>query len=239
MKYSICFSACLLLFGCATLFPIQVTDPRTGIEYTVPARLNDVPGIRELAEACATQAGRVVHRTVEVEGYFSHGTESCDNACWSSFAQSPYQYMEFEVTKTEKWLFLKEKGLWRISKQPDDDPRCGSKPTQYVKRISERDGWPVDFCLAFERIDEVKSQYETAWEGEVLHDDIEGVDKISLSIMQIKDRSTGSVLGFNASPTLFLADYIRSSQRSFNCSSLGVEPPGFEAKSSLLRQVLK
>ena len=115
MKFCFSIVVSILLSGCSSLFPIQVTDPRTGIEYTVPKRLHNVPGVRELAEACATRAGRVIHRTVEVDGYFSHGTTYCDQACWSSFAQSPYHYMEFEVTQLKPWHFLKEKGLWRIS----------------------------------------------------------------------------------------------------------------------------
>ena len=159
MKLGISIIVSCLLSGCSTLLPIQVTDPRTGIEYTVPARLQGVPGIKELAEACATKAGRVVHRTVQVDGYYLGDVSGCDEACWSSFAQSPYQFLEFEITKLQSWLFLKEKGLWRISKQDFKDARCEAKPTRYVKRISERDGWPVEFCLAFERVESLKSEY--------------------------------------------------------------------------------
>ena len=239
MKLGISIIVSLLLSSCSILFRIQVTDPRTGIEYTVPARLQDVPGIKELAEACATKAGRVVHRTVQVDGYFSHGMGHCEGTCWTSFAQSPYQFIEFEVTEPKSWLFVKEVGLWRMSKQRDGDPRCGAKPTRYVKRISERDGWPVEFCLAFERVESLKSQYETAWIGESKKIENEDVDEISIGRSLIRDRVTKEELGYSVTTTLFLADHFRSNQRSFNCSSLGITPPGLDSGRFLVYDVLK
>jgi len=239
MKRCTVFVLISLLSGCSILLPIQVTDERTGLSYVVPSRLYGVPGIRELAEACVTKAERVVHRTVEVEGYFSHGSVRCELDCWSEFAQSPYEYMEFEVRKPKSWHFLKEEGLWRISKQDVDDPRCEKKPTKYVKRISERDGWPIDFCLAFEQPKSKLSQFTTAWVGEVLHDDIDGVTEISLSVMQVKEIESGEVLGFSAYPNLFLARGTGGSVRSYGCLSIGVEHSSFQTNSSLLRQVLK
>ena len=239
MKLGICIIVSILLSGCSSLFPIKVTDPRTGIEYTVPTRLQHVPGIKQLAEACATKAGRVVHRTVEVDGYYRGDMVDCDQACWRDLTRSHYDYFEFNVTKVEPWNFLKKTGLWRISKQDLDDARCEEKPTSYVKRIADREGWPMDFCLAFERIDQIESRYESGWSGFNLQENIDGVDRISLGKIFFRDRVSKEELGYSISATLFLGKDVVSSQRSFGCSSVGIKPFGMGTGTSLRYEVLK
>ena len=236
------FLICLLVLNsssCAALFPIKVTDERTGITYTVPKRLAGIPGIKQLAEACVTKAERVIHRTVEVDGYFSHGAVSCDQACWDSFSQSPYEYMEFEVKKLKPWLYLKEKGLWRISKQEPTDARCGAKPTKYMQPIFKRRGKEMDFCLAFERVDELRSRYKT---GNVYEQnelvEAPGFD-LALSKNEIIELSSNEVIAFSRHVSLFLGSDFQSFKRSYNCSSLGIKPPGFESGRFLEYDVFK
>lgn len=85
----------LVLAGCSRFQTIAVVDPRTGIEHIVPSYLNDVPGIKALAQACAENAGRIINRTVEIDGYFDADMSRCEPGCWDSFSKSDFQYLEF------------------------------------------------------------------------------------------------------------------------------------------------
>ena len=239
MKLGISIIVSCLLSGCSTLLPIQVTDPRTGIEYTVPARLQDVPGIKDLAEACATKAERVIHRTVEVDGYYLGDVSGCDEACWRDLSRTRYRYFEFNVPSVKSWDFLQEIGLWRVSKEALNDERCKAKPTNYMKPIADRDGWNMDFCLAFERIEYLISQYEAVWIEESTKIDNADVKEIVVGRSVIRDRASKEELGYSVSATLFLGNHVRSNQRSFSCASLGIEPLGTETGYSLRYEVLK
>lgn len=152
-------SALLVLVGCSQFSSIKVTDPRTGIEYTVPKRLNDVPGIKELAKACAENAGRVVNRTVEVDGYFDADLSRCEPGCWDSFSKSDFQYLEFEVKAPKNYEFLQEEGFWRVSKQDKADSRCDQRIMTELKRYAGVRPRNLDFCVVFEKVDALKSQY--------------------------------------------------------------------------------
>ena len=238
MKLGICIIVSILLSGCSSLFPIKVTDPRTGIEYTVPARLQHVPGIKQLAEACATKAGRVVHRTVEVDGYYRGDMVDCDQACWRDLTRSDYDYFEFNVTKVESWNFLKETGLWRISKQDFDDVRCEEKPTNYVKRIADREGWPMDFCLAFERVNKLESGFRIGFAYE--RNELPDASGFSLAMERafVSDLNFSEELGYDVSFTLFGGANGKFKRDSWSCRSLGLNPPGRTSGNFLSGDVL-
>jgi hypothetical protein len=241
MKY-VLFSATALLFslllnGCAFSLPFSVTDPRTGKEYTVPSRLASVPGIHELAEACAERSGRVVHETVYVDGYFDASWRGCDQACWRSLSDSDYRYMEIKVNQVEKWLFLKELGYWRISKVPKNDSRCAPKPSHYIAQRAVTDKKEMDHCLVFEKIDEPMSRYEYTSRGK--HTVIDNDERSELweNKRVVIDRETGEVIAYDVFP--HLAPNITTNRRwqTLNCQTIGVEP---EAGNNVLnKEVLK
>ena len=223
MKYLICFATCFLLAGCATLFPIQVTDPRTGIEYTVPSRLHNVPGIRELAEACATQAGRVVHRTVEVEGYFDASLDRCDKACWRSFALSGFQYIEFKVESFESWDYLKESGHWRISREELDGASCHSRATEYLKKIAKRDGWEMGYCVALENVGSLRSSY--SFQNSIEEIDLE--DEFGSTLIEgttvLVDLGSGESMAEQTSYTLYARYKKNWPAQQLGCNAVGIQ----------------
>jgi hypothetical protein len=225
---NVLFSATALLFslllnGCAFSLPFSVTDPRTGKEYTVPSRLASVPGIHELAEACAERSGRVVHKVAYVDGYFDANWRSCDQACWRYLSDSDFQYIEIEVSQVEKWLFLKELGYWRISKAPKDDPSCAPKPSHYIAQRAVTDKKGLDHCLVFEKLEEPKSRYHFRSWIEKTNIDNEGESELVEEFYEVTDvldkKTTASQLDFS----LYTNHVTDPAGFSLHCGLLGIE----------------
>jgi hypothetical protein len=227
----------VFLTGCAYSLPFSVTDPRTGKEYTVPSRLAGVPGIHELAEACAERSGRVVHETVYVDGYFDETWRSCEDACWDSLSLSDYQYMEFKVRDPKMWELLQEEGYWRVSKQSLDDPRCDQKVLQELRLFAKHNPRPLDYCLVFEKIDEPKSRYQFTSSGKHTYIDNDEKSELWENKRVVIDRETEKVIAYDIFPHLAPNSKNGRAGDTLNCQTIGVEP---EAGNTVLnKEVLK
>ncbi|KZZ42748.1 hypothetical protein A3758_13790 [Oleiphilus sp. HI0118] len=238
MKLGIIITVSCLLSGCASLFPIQVTDPRTGIEYTVPARLQDVPGIKELAEACATKAGRVVHRTVEVDGYFDESLDKCESNCWHYLSWSKFRYLELEVRETNSSNHIKDKGFWRITKYPLGDNKCDQKILNRIEKFSNHAPRKIDSCLGAESIDEPKSLYAyRSWiEIQKLSDQYES--ELMKGVRTVENiAGDRELLAQQVTFTLFSRSSERGTARQLVCESLSINHTVGRFKDVVLKPV--
>jgi hypothetical protein len=222
-----------VLTGCAT--ELKVTDPRTGQEYVVPERYAGVPGVKELAELCAKEAGREVKQVVYVDGYFDGYTQTCEMDCWDQVAGSELNYLEIQVKSPRSFDFIKEPGIWKIYKTDKEDPNCHPKIRVYALNSKHYTEFNKKYCLALQKNDQLESQYEAFGDPKDIILDNEYQSKIYRSHGGYRDRFTKEILGtetyFQLSPR-----HNGLEPRTLPCGSAGVK---INFNGSLQSEVLK
>jgi hypothetical protein len=206
--------------GCAT--ELKVTDPRTGQEYVVPERYAGVPGVKDLAELCAKEAGREIKQVVYVDGYFGGQTNSCERACWLGIIGSGLNYLELQIENPESFHIIKEPGIWKIYIAPKDDPNCNPDIQRYLSRHKfSRD--MRNSCIAFKKNDQIESQYEAFGEPKDIILDNEYQSKIYRSHGGYRDRFTKEILGTETYFSLLPRHSKLDPGWSLGCGSVGVK----------------
>lgn len=117
-------------------------------------------GQKELDELCRKNAGTVIYKQVEADGYFD---ESCDYLCWSTLHYYRLKYIEMDNPKPNK--YLKEKGLWRIYISESRDSFCNEAATdRYLDPLLNSNQ-----CIATKRILKPVSKYSLKTQKEIIN----------------------------------------------------------------------
>ncbi len=153
-----------LLTGCASLRTITVTDPRTGVEYTVDRQFNYLPGIEGLAKACAEDAGQTINKIVEVEGYYNNWVE-CEGYCVQWLVEYDFNYIELNVTNIKPYSAIKQPGIWKVFKAPKDHPHCNRRMTELLDKHG-KDDFLKTSCLVAQKQEAIESRYGVYFETE-------------------------------------------------------------------------
>ena len=211
----------LISVSCAS--ELKVTDPRTGVEYVIPSRFNNVPGIEKLAQLCAEKGGREVKQVVSVDGYFDQNKKQCDMDCWDRVSGSRLNYLEIKVEEPESFHFIKEPGIWEIYKTAIDDPNCHPK----IKRFMQRRKFYKDFigtqCLALKKNEQIESQYELSFDYIRTYLPNEYRSRITETRMRVKDLFSGKEVATQSHYSLMPKHSRLDPGWSFGCGSIGIK----------------
>ena len=154
-----------LLTGCASWRTITVTDPRTGVEYTVDRQFNYLPGIEGLAKACAEEAGQTITQVVEVEGYYNDNWSECEGNCVQWLVEYDFNYIELNVTDIKPYSAIKQPGIWKVFKAPKDHPHCNRRMTELLDKHG-KDEFLKTACLVAQKQETIESRYGVYFETE-------------------------------------------------------------------------
>ena len=154
-----------LLTGCASLRTITVTDPRTGVEYTVDRQFNYLPGIEGLAKACAEEAGQTITQVVEVEGYYNDNWDECEGNCVQWLVEYDFNYIELNVTDIKPYSAIKQPGIWKVFKAPNDHPHCNRRMNELLDKHG-KDEFLKTACLVAQKQEAIESRYGVYFETE-------------------------------------------------------------------------
>lgn len=157
---------------------------------------------------CKEEAGEKIYRTVEnVEGYFDESnTLGCAGDCRELLFSGEYKYIEVKIPDAERKQYLfgstsrdflvEGTGSYRFYVDQKGSQFCDlyyEKRTK-IKADSHLKDYPVDVCIAGEKVDSLKSRYSYR-EG----DSKEQFPFSARKDTVIKDRLTGEVMGMATS----------------------------------------
>lgn len=235
----------LLQSGCAYLHTIEVTDPRTGVEYTVDRQFNYLPGIEGLAKACAEEAGQTINKVVEVEGYYNDNWVECEGNCVQWLVEYDFNYIELNVTNIKPYSAIKQPGIWKVFKAPNDHPHCNRRMTELLDKHG-KDEFLKTACLVAQKQETIESRYGVYFETEekYLLDyqwvTLDKIDQTKVSIDRIphiikdqesiKDRENNQVIG----ETLNFSLIPRPVRVPHNIGCIGLQINGFRSNPRIL-----
>jgi hypothetical protein len=173
---------------------------------------DDVIGRIQFSGLCKLEAGYVVSRIVETDGYLDgKALTGCDTSCKEALVNKGFRYVEINVRNPRPPV--REAGIYRFSLAKGDSPSC-AEHYWYVShyRGGRRGSLAManDQCLVGERSSEPASKYEyvLAQRRPVTPSPVR-IERVS---SHLKDRTTGEHIGNSTSFVLFgggwLANYL-------------------------------
>lgn len=221
------------LTACAT--EIKVTDPRTGIEYIVPGKYRDIPGIQELSKLCAETSGEVIHQVANADGYFDKHKETCEMSCWDQIAFSPFQYLEIKVQDPNAYDFIKEPGIWKIYKTSIDNPKCNQEIKGFMQTRKIYKNFSNKECLAIKKMSEPESEFSRSYIGKTIGLNNELSSEIFKQTQVIKNLHTDEVIANQIYFSLYPKHSKLNPGLGIGCASIGIK----KTKGTFLIDVLK
>ena len=143
-------------------------------------------GEKELDELCRKDAGSVIYKQVEADGFYY---ESCTDNCWHDMMASGFSFIEMNNQK-DRHRYLPEKGFWHIYISNDNDPNCNKKMTDNYNS----DGLKSNQCFAVSKIKKPTARYAHVMDTNIIELDNYNKSIITRYIYQIKDRKNNEVL---------------------------------------------
>jgi len=149
-------------------------------------------GLNELKRLCEKDAGLIIYKTVEAEGYYDSTRKG--ETLWVLVA-SDYNFMEFCNLDPEKPSF-DEPGCWRLTKVSRETGQCNERVDKSLRRNgsdSSRE-FREQNCIAVEKIEKPEAQYSyhsvpKQWL------DKNGKSEFRRSDAYIEDVATSEILG--------------------------------------------
>jgi len=205
------------------------------VEYVIPSRFNNVPGIEKLAQLCAEKGGREVKQVVSVDGYFDQNEKNCSRACWLGVSASPLNYLEIKVEEPESFHFIKEPGIWKIYKTAIDDPNCHPKIKRFMQQRRRHHEFVEKQCIAIKKLDEADSQYGVSLLNNWIYLSNEYKSKILEQSHVIYDLSTTDVIARQAFYLLYPKHSKLDPAWAVDCSSIGIKTFEGSLRSAVLK----
>ncbi len=157
-------------------------------------------GNYEHTKLCKKDAGTVVYKQVNAEGFYH---AQCGSSCWGQFLETyertGLSFMEFYESRAYKWKEVTTNGYWRYFIAKKGHSLCNKKITEKLDSYSQPDEFTAEFrkthCIASKKITEIEAKYSFENSKEVI--DLGGI--FSSKIVKVKsiilERHSGRILG--------------------------------------------
>lgn len=143
-------------------------------------------GHDELEKLCKKDAGTVIYKQVEAEGYYDN---NCRGGCWLPLLDGNYKFIEI-YNPIDKTNYNPGKGYWHVYLSNHNDENCYSIVTSRQKhRIREQQ------CIAFKEIAEPTATYEFNTDESYIYLDNYYKSKVTRQVQTIIEIKTKEVLG--------------------------------------------
>ncbi|MHC9511077.1 hypothetical protein [Kangiella sp. M94] len=122
------------------------------------------PGASEHRKLCKKDAGTVIYKQVEADGFYH---AQCSSSCWVQFLdmyeRTGISYMEFNNERTYSTAYIPEKGYWRYFIADKGNKFCNVKITKKIDSYSSPDDFIKQFrenkCVAAKSIKSPTAKY--------------------------------------------------------------------------------
>ena len=206
------------LQACSIGVPFIVTDPRTDESYFIGPFDAGVPGMRELATACATEAEVWVKETVYVDGYLDSISGKCGDGCWLNLLESDFKYQEIRKKDVKE----EELPFQRVTKLPFGHKDCADAPTKRFKRMVDYRDKDPEYCLKVEDVKEPISRYERVEDYRSIVLPYSNEPELDRSEIYVLDRGADSKISKALTFILYPNDSQLSYGRTIQCASLDI-----------------
>lgn len=150
-------------------------------------------GLDELKRLCKKDAGLIINKTVEVDGYYDASRES---GALGLLIPSGYSFTEFCNFEPDALDLFDVPGCWKLTKVPRDTKQCNDVVDKKLWRYA-RKGY-VEFreenCIAVEKIEKPEARYSYHSDFKKWYAKNE-TSKFTRSDVYIKDSVTSEILG--------------------------------------------
>lgn len=158
------------------------------------------PGASEHRKLCKKDAGTVVYKKVEANGFYSR---SCSQNCWGTlldtYERTGLNFIEFHINNPHSFDYISEAGYWRYFITNKDNPLCNEKIDERLNGYMNPDNFTKTFrehyCVAAKKLDSPTAKYIYERNDSVLA--VGGLfgTEISKIELVIKERNGNEVLG--------------------------------------------
>jgi hypothetical protein len=150
-------------------------------------------GMDKLRELCEKDAGLIIYKTVEADGYYDAYANS---SIAGRLVKSEYKFFEFCDDAPSRFNMIPDAGCFRVKRVRRDSGQCNKKIDE---RLSEFivDPYPEflkKFCISVEKIDKPMARYSYHSNIEIWTEN-NSVSEFIRSNVYIEEKRTNEVLG--------------------------------------------